>query len=114
MHSKIASFATLSNEALCKLRDEITALLNDRAERLRKEADRLTAIANGEDVYRYRNKSKAARKKTAPKYQGPNGKTWSGRGIKPRWLSSAIMEGKKLEDFLITKPDEESPKLKSP
>jgi DNA-binding protein H-NS len=39
------------------------------------------------------------------KYRGPDGDTWCGRGIKPRWLTSTLKEGKKLEDFLIVKPD---------
>ena len=42
MQPKKSSFASLSNEALCKLRDEIVALLNSRAEKLRMELDRLT------------------------------------------------------------------------
>jgi DNA-binding protein H-NS len=25
-------------------------------------------------------------KKVAPKYRGPPGETWAGRGAKPRWL----------------------------
>ena len=42
-------------------------------------------------------------KKVAPKYRGPDGETWAGRGATPRWLVAAIKEGKKLEDFLIDK-----------
>ena len=41
--------------------------------------------------------------KVAPKYRGPGGETWAGRGAKPRWLTAAIKEGKKVEDFLIGK-----------
>jgi hypothetical protein len=37
MQPKKSSLTTLSNEALCKLRDEIAALLNSRAEDLRRE-----------------------------------------------------------------------------
>ena len=40
-------------------------------------------------------------KKVAPKYRGPDGETWAGRGATPRWLKAAIKEGKKLEEFLI-------------
>jgi|SRR5262249_48174918 len=29
-------------------------------------------------------------KKVPPKYRGPSGETWSGRGAKPRWLVAAI------------------------
>jgi DNA-binding protein H-NS len=40
--------------------------------------------------------------KVAPKYRDPQtGYTWSGRGLKPKWLSSALAEGKQLEDFKL-------------
>jgi len=42
-------------------------------------------------------------RKVPPKYRGPSGETWAGRGARPRWLVAAIKEGKKLEDFLIEK-----------
>lgn len=37
----------------------------------------------------------------AAKYQGPNGETWSGRGLTPRWLASLIAQGKTKEEFAI-------------
>ena len=38
----------------------------------------------------------------APKYRDPaSGHTWSGRGLKPRWMTAAIAQGKKPEDFAI-------------
>jgi DNA-binding protein H-NS len=42
-------------------------------------------------------------RRVPPKYRGPSGETWAGRGAKPRWLVAAIKGGKKLEDFLIDK-----------
>jgi len=43
-----------------------------------------------------------AGRKVAAKYRDPaSGKTWSGRGIKPRWMSEALTTGKKVEDFAI-------------
>ena len=42
-------------------------------------------------------------KKVPPKYRGPSGETWAGRGAKPRWLVAAIKGGKKSDDFLIDK-----------
>jgi DNA-binding protein H-NS len=103
MQPKQSSLATLSNDALCKLRDEIAALLNSRAEDLRRELDRLTggAVANGREAIGGGNGSKAKGKTIAPKYRAPDGNTWAGRGKKPRWLTSAMKEPKKLEDFLI-------------
>ncbi len=47
----------------------------------------------------------AAKKKTAsavaPKYRGPAGQTWSGRGLMPRWLAVLVSEGKTKEEFAI-------------
>ncbi len=37
------------------------------------------------------------------KYRGPNGETWTGRGLKPRWLSAIIAGGATVESFLIEK-----------
>lgn len=39
--------------------------------------------------------------RVAAKYRGPNGETWSGRGLMPRWLAALIEEGRKKEDFAI-------------
>src|SRR5262249_9894712 len=41
--------------------------------------------------------------KGPPKYRGPSGETWAGRGGRPRWLVGEIEGGKKLDDFLIDK-----------
>jgi len=38
----------------------------------------------------------------APKYKGPNGELWSGRGQPPKWMKPLLASGKKKEDFLIT------------
>lgn len=39
--------------------------------------------------------------KVAAKYRGPNGETWSGRGLMPRWLMSLVEQGGKKEDFAV-------------
>jgi DNA-binding protein H-NS len=40
--------------------------------------------------------------KVAPKYRNAaTGETWSGRGLQPKWLKSAIADGRTLEDFAI-------------
>jgi DNA-binding protein H-NS len=100
MQPKNSSLTTLSNEALCKLRDEIAVMLNSRAENLLKEVDLLTGGGGRKGIGR------DIRKKAAPKYRGPNGETWTGRGMNPRWLTSALNEGKQLEDFLIAARNE--------
>lgn len=37
----------------------------------------------------------------APKYRGPNGEVWSGRGLMPKWLSLLVSQGQSREAFLI-------------
>ena len=39
--------------------------------------------------------------KVAAKYHDTAGNTWSGRGLKPKWLQAAIASGKKIEEFAI-------------
>jgi DNA-binding protein H-NS len=50
-------------------------------------------------------KAAAAAKKpsnpVAPKFRGPQGETWSGRGLMPRWLSALVAEGQPKENFAI-------------
>jgi DNA-binding protein H-NS len=41
-------------------------------------------------------------KKVAAKYRDPStGQTWSGRGLKPKWLQAALSAGKSLGDFAL-------------
>jgi DNA-binding protein H-NS len=37
----------------------------------------------------------------APKYKGPNGETWTGRGLTPKWLTSLVAAGGTKEQYLI-------------
>lgn len=48
-------------------------------------------------------KVKTARSTVAPKYRHPKtGETWSGRGLRPRWLTEALKEpGTTLESFAL-------------
>lgn len=44
----------------------------------------------------------AVRRPVAAKYKHPeSGATWSGRGLKPKWLSQELAQGKSLQDFAI-------------
>jgi DNA-binding protein H-NS len=46
-------------------------------------------------------KEKKEKSAVAAKYKGPNGETWSGRGLTPKWLASLIASGQSKESFLI-------------
>jgi len=51
--------------------------------------------------------AKAGRKAGQPvaaKYRGPNGETWSGRGLTPKWLASLIAQGQSKESFAVASP----------
>ena len=65
-----------------------------------KVRDTPTAKTGGKDVV---GKKKGVKSPVAPKYTGPNGESWSGRGLTPRWLASLIEQGKSKEDFAIKK-----------
>lgn len=52
-------------------------------------------------------KLKAQLKGSAPNvsncaYRGPNGETWSGRGLMPRWLAVLVQNGQEKESFRVT------------
>ncbi len=41
-------------------------------------------------------------RKVAAKYRNAStGESWSGRGLQPRWLKSALASGKKIGDFAV-------------
>ena len=46
-------------------------------------------------------KVKGDRTPVADKYRDKAGNHWSGRGLKPKWLTAAIVGGAKLEDFAV-------------
>jgi DNA-binding protein H-NS len=100
------NLASLSVEALLKLRDDIGRVLSSKADELKGQLARLgdwgssDRKAGGRKVGRRSMKGR----KVAPKYRGPNGETWAGRGARPRWMTEQMKQGKKPDDFLIGKP----------
>jgi DNA-binding protein H-NS len=45
--------------------------------------------------------SKGSSSPVAAKYRGPNGETWTGRGLTPKWLAALIAQGQTKESFAI-------------
>lgn len=37
----------------------------------------------------------------APKYRGPNGETWAGRGVRPKWLVRLEEAGRSADEFKV-------------
>jgi DNA-binding protein H-NS len=57
---------------------------------------------NGGGKTRARKAGAAKSGNPAPaKYRGPNGETWSGRGLMPRWLAALVAQGQSKESFAI-------------
>ena len=101
---------------LVLLRDEVQVALSSRIELERRELqgkiDALTTLEGrhavksngaGGGPASARNASPAKGKKAAPKYRGPGGELWAGRGLAPRWLTALEKKGKKRESFLIVR-----------
>jgi DNA-binding protein H-NS len=47
-------------------------------------------------------KEKKAKNPVPAAYKGPNGETWSGRGLMPRWLSALVESGLPKEQFKVS------------
>jgi DNA-binding protein H-NS len=97
------SLSRMDVQSLMELRKRVDERLLEHRVELQKQLDAL-ALHGGRRVARGRRRKSPLRgRKVAPKYRGPSGETWAGRGARPRWLVAAIKGGKKLEYFLIDK-----------
>src|SRR5262249_21910804 len=99
------NLSAMNGEALMDLRKRVDKTLHKRRAEIEKRLermDRTIALVGGARVGGGGGSVLKGRK-VPPKYRGPSGETWAGRGAKPRWLAAAIKGGKKLEDFLIDK-----------
>jgi DNA-binding protein H-NS len=97
------NLASMSVEALLKLRDDIGSLLTKKAADLQRQLARLTLPKSNGRRTRYAKRRHALKgRKVAPKYRGPGGETWAGRGARPKWLVAALKDGAKLEQFAIS------------
>jgi DNA-binding protein H-NS len=91
-------------ESLMDLRKRVESALSGQRAHLEKQLRTLGASIASGGGGRGRGGSRLKGKKVAPKYRGPGGETWAGRGATPRWLVTATKgTGKKRDDFLIDK-----------
>ena len=110
MAKKSASFKTMSVDALLSARDTIDKLLTDRLSSLTNQLRRLDGMFGSEKKKREPKPGTKRRKAVAAKYRGPDGQTWAGRGMKPRWLIAALAEGRSIDDFAIANGGASKPK----
>src|SRR5262249_28091967 len=99
------NLSEMTVQALTDLRKRVDEMLVKRRAEIEKQLermDRAVAVVGGARVVGGGGSALKGRK-VPPKYRGPSGETWAGRGARPRWLVAAIKGGKKLDDFLIDK-----------
>jgi DNA-binding protein H-NS len=102
---------SLSVDDLFDLRDQITKMLLDRVESEQRELESRLARLRDTQVRktdgsprRYSGRPSLLKGRKIPaKYRNPTNpsETWAGRGRLPKWLATAIEEGKQLTDFVI-------------
>jgi DNA-binding protein H-NS len=120
MAKRALNFSKMDLAELLQLRDEIETALDGKIAMERQELQSKMAELAALERKRERtvsqvgkpNSAAAGRKpkphplkgqKAKPKYRGPNGETWAGRGMAPKWLADLEKKGKKREQFLIEK-----------
>lgn len=105
--AKSQSLASMSVDALLKLRDDIGSMLSKKAGELQRQLASLTGtgtIGSGKRRGPRPGKVHSLKGRTVEaKYRSPDGIGWAGRGATPRWMAEAIKGGAKKEDFLIAK-----------
>jgi DNA-binding protein H-NS len=93
------NLASMSVDALLKLREQVGRVLSQRAEQLKSQLSHL----GGEISYGRGRRSPMKGRKVPVKYRDRKGNTWAGRGAQPRWLREKLKAGAKLEDFAVGK-----------
>jgi DNA-binding protein H-NS len=97
---------SMSIDRLTGLRARVEAVLNskviDQRRALESELAKLNRLPDGKGRLKF-GSGNGARGPVAPKYRNPQNpaETWAGRGLTPKWLTSAIKAGKSADDFLI-------------
>jgi DNA-binding protein H-NS len=102
----------MSFEALVDLREQVDETLLKRRAQIETQLERMGAVVGGARIVRGGGSSLKG-KKVPPKYRGPSGETWAGRGARPRWLAAAVKGGGKIDDFLIDKSARKGRKKRS-
>jgi DNA-binding protein H-NS len=90
----------MDSDALVKLRAQVDSQLAERRAEIEEQIQQLDQAVTVERIGRRRS---TRGMKVPPKYRGPGGETWAGRGARPRWLVALLKQGHKLDEFAIDK-----------
>ena len=103
---KTTNLKVMSTEALIELRNNIDRVLSSKISVERRDLQaklaKLETYTNGRAEPRRRSSLRKGIK-LPPKFRGPKGETWAGRGARPRWLTALVKQGRKLEEFAVGK-----------
>ena len=105
-----ADLKDMDVDALLELRADVERVLAERSRDLERQLA-LLSEGRGSAGGKRRGRPQGATGRTsvmkgvkiAPKYRGPGGETWAGRGATPRWLAALLKEGHSIEEFSIGK-----------
>ncbi|MBK5960398.1 regulator [Rhodoplanes elegans] len=92
-------------DSLLALRGEIDGELEERSRDLRQQLARLEGTRRGPGRPAGKGPSTLKGIKVEPRFRGPNGETWAGRGARPKWLQALLDEGHSLDEFAIEAAD---------
>jgi len=85
----------LDVEALLTLRDSVEIELQKRHKQIQEQLNSFSlrgSKSNGKSLKGV---------KVPPKYRGPNGEEWAGRGARPRWLTALVGKKGSVEKYRI-------------
>lgn len=105
---------SMSFEELIAVKEQVEALIADRALAVRKQLQEKLSQIEGytrpssgrrASVRLGRRPHALKGRKLAPKYRNPKNstETWAGRGMMPRWLKALVAKGHKPAEFAIQK-----------
>jgi DNA-binding protein H-NS len=101
-----ANLENLDVDGLLALRADVEKALAERGRDLQRQLALLGGAVGkrrGRPAGRPGRVSAMRGKSVPPKYRGPGGETWAGRGATPRWLTALVKEGHAIEEFAIGK-----------
>lgn len=93
--------STKSIDELLKLRSQVDQQLAQRRASLERELSRIRGVTTAGATTRRRPSTVGS--KVPPKYRGPKGETWAGRGLRPTWLAALLKQGHKHEEYAVGK-----------
>ena len=89
-------------DELVALRSEIDAALEERSLALLAQLAQLEKATGRSAKVPGQRTSVLKGIKVPPKFVGPNGETWAGRGARPKWLADLLEAGHAIEEFAVS------------